>query len=168
LWSYGISGDLPIILVVIRDQKDISILRRTLNAHEYLKIKGLKIDLVVFNLEEDSYIQPIQGQISELIYSSHLRNKENQPGGVFVYNKGNMPEEDMDLVKAIARLVFDSKDGNIFKQLGENTILKDEYDSLSIKEKVNESFTYGIDTENLQYFNGFGGFSQDGKSYIIQ
>jgi cyclic beta-1,2-glucan synthetase len=167
LWSYGISGDLPIILVVIRDQKDISILRRTLNAHEYLKIKGLKIDLVVFNLEEDSYIQPIQGQISELIYSSHLRNKENQPGGVFVYNKGNMPEEDMDLVKAIARLVFDSKDGNIFKQLGKNTILKDEYDSFSIKQNINESFTYGIDTENLQYFNGFGGFSQDGKSYII-
>ncbi|WP_446897778.1 GH36-type glycosyl hydrolase domain-containing protein [Clostridium sp. LBM24168] len=168
LWAYGISGDLPIVFLIIRGEKDISLVRQILNAHEYFGIKGLKTDLVVLNLEDNSYLQSFQNQIRELVDSSNLRNKQGQSGGVFIYNSENMKSEDINLLKAIAKLVIDSKDGDIIEQLGIDTNSNDKHvQHNGINHDENNSFTYGIDSAELQYFNELGGFSKDGRSYII-
>ena len=49
LWPYGISGDLPIILVQIDEPEDRDIVRQLLRAHEYWRMKGLSVDLVILN-----------------------------------------------------------------------------------------------------------------------
>ena len=49
LWPYGISGDLPIILVRIDEPEDRDIVRQLLRAHEYWRMKGLSVDLVILN-----------------------------------------------------------------------------------------------------------------------
>lgn len=176
LWSYGISGDLPIMTIIIKQEKYISVVRQILGAHEYFCLKGLKVDLVIFNLEESSYTAPVQLQLRELIDSSYLRNKQNEPGGVFVYNSGNMPKEDMNFIKGISRLVIDSENGELFKQIKENIIYKKENNKFlsqnnseqkSIDFKRENNFNWEVDTKKLYYFNGLGGFSQSGKSYII-
>jgi cellobiose phosphorylase len=168
LWPYGISGDLPIVLIIIKGEEDISLVRQILKAHEYFSIKGMKTDLIILNLEEDSYLQPVQNQVRELVDSSHLRNKQNQPGGVFVHNSGSLESEAVDLLKAIARLVIDSSSGDTIKQLGIDTGSNDRYVHHNKMEgNGNNSFSYGIDISKLQYFNEFGGFSEDGRSYII-
>lgn len=169
LWPYGISGDLPIILLITRNKKDIYLVRQILCAHEYWGLKGLKVDLVILNLEGNSYVQPMQNEINELIDSSHLRNKKNQFGGVFVYNKETMKEEDIELIMAIARLVVDSANRDLFKHIKENEIKSNEIYKNEIKSQQAEksTFSYGIDTSKLQYFNGLGGFSKQGDSYII-
>ena len=41
LWSYGISGDLPIVLVRIDDEGDLEIVKQLLRAHEYWRLKRL-------------------------------------------------------------------------------------------------------------------------------
>ena len=40
LWKYGISGDLPILLVKIENISDIGILEQVVNAYEYFRIKN--------------------------------------------------------------------------------------------------------------------------------
>ena len=45
LWAYGISGDLPILVVRINKAEDLPMVRKILRGHEYLHYKGLKIDL---------------------------------------------------------------------------------------------------------------------------
>lgn len=169
LWTYGISGDLPIMFLIIRENKDAALVRQVLNIHEYFDIKGLKMDLVIFDMEEDSYIKTLQSRVIELINSSHLRNRKNQSEGVFIYNSDSMKDEDVDFIIAISRLVIDSKNGNLTEQLDLNKDFKDYSVKLpdNIKYEENNKFTYKIDTVKLHYFNEFGGFSQDGKSYII-
>ncbi len=49
LWPYGISGDLPIILVRISDERDLSVVKQILRGHGYLRSKGLSVDLVILN-----------------------------------------------------------------------------------------------------------------------
>ena len=41
LWGYGISGDLPIVLVRIRDHARIELVRQAVQAHAYWRMKGL-------------------------------------------------------------------------------------------------------------------------------
>jgi len=52
LWPYGISGDIPIVLVMLDKTDDIDIVREVLKAHEYWRLKKLAVDLVILNEEE--------------------------------------------------------------------------------------------------------------------
>ena len=46
-------------------EKDVDLIRQALQAHEYLSIKGLKVDLVVINLQNTLYVQPLQDTIRD-------------------------------------------------------------------------------------------------------
>ena len=39
LWKYGISGDLPIILVKVKDLNDSDVIKQILKAFEFFRIK---------------------------------------------------------------------------------------------------------------------------------
>ena len=49
LWSYAISGDLPIVLLQIGDADNIELVRQLVQAHAYWRLKGLAVDLVIWN-----------------------------------------------------------------------------------------------------------------------
>ncbi|HKE58553.1 MAG TPA: glucoamylase family protein, partial [Pyrinomonadaceae bacterium] len=57
LWAYGISGDLPIMVVRIDKPADLPIVRMLIRGHEYLHYKGLRVDLVILNDNPTSYMQ---------------------------------------------------------------------------------------------------------------
>eukprot|EP01032_Pedospumella_encystans_P022604 gene22604-25610_t len=48
LWAYAISGDLPIVLLQIRDPANIELARQMVQAHAYWRLKGLVVDLVIW------------------------------------------------------------------------------------------------------------------------
>ena len=47
LWRQGISGDLPIIVVMIGHLRDIEVVREILTAHTFWHLRGLKADLAL-------------------------------------------------------------------------------------------------------------------------
>ena len=167
LWGYGISGDLPIILVIVRESKDRDLVRQLLNAHEYLSLKGLRVDLVIINLQKASYDQPLQTDIKDLVGSSHLRDKENKPGGIFVLNKATIMDEDIDLLIAIARLVIDSSKGMLVSQI------KNDYQGIEkqpLLQAVENQITFKphkFSMKSLEYFNDLGGFNVEDENYTI-
>jgi cyclic beta-1,2-glucan synthetase len=176
LWPYGISGDLPIISLVIRNEKHIDLVRQLLKAHEYWSIKGLKVDLVILNLQETSYIQPLQDAARDLISSSHARDKQNKAGGVFLHNAATIQEEDIDLLIAISRLVIDGAKGSLISQIKDasekidrkiqsNNIEKGELLPINPDEYASSSYKFTV--PELLYFNGIGGFNTENNSYII-
>ena len=64
LWRHGISGDLPILLVVIDQEGDHGVVREALKAHEYCRLKGFAFDLVLLNEFGNGYRQEVQDQIA--------------------------------------------------------------------------------------------------------
>ncbi|MEP6506321.1 MAG: glucoamylase family protein, partial [Betaproteobacteria bacterium] len=67
LWGYAISGDLPIVLVQISDVSNLELVRQLVMAHAWWRLKGLAVDLVIWNEERDVYRQRLMEQIMGLI-----------------------------------------------------------------------------------------------------
>ncbi|MBL4936179.1 cyclic beta 1-2 glucan synthetase [Clostridium sp. YIM B02515] len=167
LWSYGISGDLPILLLIIRGEKDLDLVRQLLKAHEYLNIKGLKVDFVIINLQNTLYTQPLQDSIRDLISSSHVRDKQNKPGGVFLHSKGTMAVEDVEFVTSIARLVIDGDRGSLVQQIKEEESAESNLKPLQNTEENYTSAQVNFSHSHLEYFNGYGGFDTEKDRYTI-
>jgi cyclic beta-1,2-glucan synthetase len=49
LWSYAISGDLPIVLIRVSESESAPLVRQVLQAQEYWRVNGLHVDVVVLN-----------------------------------------------------------------------------------------------------------------------
>lgn len=164
LWTYGISGDSPIILVLIRHEQDIPMLKQSLKAHEYLSVKGLQLDLLILNEDESNYLQPLRGMINDIVEKSSRRNLFGKESKIFVKNLSSVPKEDVSLLYASARVVLRGNAGPIEKQV---KYIKQCH--CKIKEKLeNRIDETRLSEEELLYFNGYGGFNAHGNEYIIR
>ena len=113
LWRYGISGDLPIVLVKVQDLNDMYVVQDMLKAYEFFRSKNIKIDLVIFNSEENSYEQYVNYEIENAIANKQMEFLKNQYGGIFVINSNQIEKDDIDLLEFKANVIIDSKLGNI-------------------------------------------------------
>ena len=80
LWGYAISGDLPIVLLKIGDAASIELVRQLVQAHAYWRLKGLAVDLVIWNEDHAGYRQLLQDQIMGLIAAGIEAQVMERPG----------------------------------------------------------------------------------------
>src|SRR5204863_4783109 len=100
LWSFGISGDLPILLLRTTDPGRVEFVREILQAHAYWRMKGLAVDLVILNEDDSVYRQSVQDQILALIASGIEAHMLDKPGGIFVRRAEQLSYEDVVLLQA--------------------------------------------------------------------
>ena len=80
LWGYAISGDLPIVLLQIGDLANIDLVRQLVQAHAYWRLKGLAVDLVIWNEDRAGYRQLLQDRIMGLIAAGVEAHVIDRPG----------------------------------------------------------------------------------------
>ncbi|HHY78373.1 MAG TPA: hypothetical protein GX498_07725 [Clostridiales bacterium] len=165
LWPFGISGDLPIMTISISDERDIPILKETIKAHEFLRMKGMNVDLVILNVDESNYLQPLRTAITNLVEGSNGRFLLGKRGGIFIINAANISQEDKDLLLAASTLVFKAEAGSITKQLDEIAIKEEYHKDVNCTNSIKNCELPHV--ENCLMFNGYGGFSDDGSEYIM-
>ncbi|MBU0607611.1 MAG: carbohydrate-binding protein [Armatimonadetes bacterium] len=117
LWGLGISGDYPILLVRISREEELDLVRDALQAHQFMRLKGLVTDLVIVNEHRTEYLQTLQEQIRAEVEGSNARPPENQPGGVFSYRSEAMTEEERVLLQAVAHVTLNGAAGSLKRQL---------------------------------------------------
>ncbi|MCI0412147.1 DUF3131 domain-containing protein [bacterium] len=169
LWQFGISGDLPVCLVRVEEQNDLPIVRQVLQAHEYWRMKGLVVDLVILNEFPTSYFQDLQDELHMLIRSSSARELLNVSGGVFVLRLDLLNEEDRVLLRTVARAEIHAQRGSLARQM----LRSDEKEALPGPHVVRSMFPmedppYNIPESELILANDFGGFTPDQKEYKIR
>ncbi len=166
LWPYGISGDLPIILVTIAESRDLNLIRQLLQAHTYLQIHGFAADLLILNEEEGSYEQPLREKLINLIqaYSTSVTNELR--GNIHLRSADQIPDEDLRLMKAVAGIVLVAARGELFRQLGVASESIELAEPLKV-EKIPVDPVQPLPDLNLLFFNGLGGFTPDGREYVI-
>ena len=89
LWGYGVSGDLPIVLLQVDDQSHIPLVREAVQAHTYWRVMGLVADLLILNEDRSGYHQALQDDIVALVTASG--QPVDRPGGIFVRRADQMP-----------------------------------------------------------------------------
>jgi len=167
LWAYGISGDLPIILVSIRKAEEAQILKEVLKAHEYMKLKGLSVDLVILNEDESNYFEPLQELLRDLVFSKYGNHVMDRPGGVFIRNVNQMPKEDRILLYTVARIILRGDKGLIKSQIRIDTNNKNVPNQKAFRD-VKITYLHKDENLDLNFFNEYGGFTKDGKEYVIR
>lgn len=165
LWAFGISGDLPIMLITISDERDIPILKQAIKAHEFLRIKGFNVDLVILNMDESSYLQPLKTAIINLVEGGNGKHLIGRSGGIFIINAVNISREDLELLMAASTLVFKAEAGPIEKQLKEINIKSKE--KVKAKDLIKYKNCELPAADSSLMFNGYGGFNMDGSEYIM-
>ncbi|WP_409069019.1 GH36-type glycosyl hydrolase domain-containing protein [Clostridium sp. FAM 1755] len=167
LWSYGISGDYPIVLVTLDKESGIDIIRQLLTAYRYWKLKNINVDLIIINTKESSYIETIEDSILNLINTLGLMHNVNKSAGIFLFNKSTMNEDTLNLLKAICRLYIDCNKGSLAEQIDIGSNKNKELDLLEKKEMKYTAKPYKFKIPKLEYFNEIGGFDIENNEYTI-
>src|SRR5207237_955500 len=93
LWAHGISGDLPIVILRLDREEDVSMARQLLRGHQYLRSKGLQFDFVILNDHPTDYLQSLQDALHMAVRTSGAQGLLDQPGGIFIRRSDTMSEE---------------------------------------------------------------------------
>jgi cellobiose phosphorylase len=168
LWSYSISGDLPIILLQIEDSSNIQLVKQLVQAHAYWRLKGLLVDLVIWNEDHGGYRQSLQNEILGFVTPALSNESKDQAGGIFVRSADQLSNEDRVLFQTVAHVVIADKAGTLEEQINGRTRLKTAIPYFTPSKFPSSLLTSVSLPGDLQFFNGFGGFSKDGKEYIIR
>jgi cyclic beta-1,2-glucan synthetase len=182
LWVHGISGDLPIVLLKIDASEDIEIARQLLRAHEYWRLKHLAVDLVIINERAHSYIQDLQAALETAVRMSQARapmatgnGRGSGHGSVFVLRADLLFSEARAVLSSVCRVVLVGQRGSLEEQLESRVLLRKAHGPRLLPSKPSPSPGLHTDVRNrvaigqdLQFFNGVGGFSADGREYVIR
>ena len=120
LWSMGISGDLPILLLRVSGLEQLSLVRDVLQAVEYFRMKRLAVDLVILNERASSYVQDLQGALETLVRASQSRPQlDDAPvdGHLFVLRADLIAPDAGALLASVARVVLTGELGRLSEQL---------------------------------------------------
>ena len=169
LWSQGISGDPPIVLLRIADIENVDIVRELLQAHEYWRMKQLAVDLVILNDRQSSYIQELQIAIETLArasQSSALPGTEHRPGRVFLLRSDLIAAETKILLSSVARVALVAQRGRLFEQL--ERVLEPVEPAKAKPRPVSARLRAPgrARAPDLEFFNGLGGFARNGREYV--
>lgn len=162
LWGYSISGDLPIVLIKIKSQENLQLVKQMIQAHSYWHLKGLWVDLVIWNEDHGGYRKQLQSQIQDLI-AAEITDK---PGGIFVRAADQISNEDRILFQTVARVILSDSDGTLADHLNRKSVPRPPIPYINIMSQESFDVPQAV-PENLRFFNGLGGFSDDGSEYII-
>ncbi len=166
LWEYGISGDLPMIAVTVSDARHLPLVRELLMAQTYWRWRSFKVDLIVLNQEGASYDLPLRQQLRRQIEAHSSETGMDRPGGVFLRDWANIPEDRRDLFLSAPSVVLSGNRGSLQQQLvsgGENPVPPVFVPSDGPHEIPSQPLPF----LELPYFNGLGGFTRDGREYAI-
>ena len=174
LWSHGISGDLPILLVRVLEGDDLSLVRQALRAQDYWRLKGLSADVVILNEHPVGYRNEIHEQLNTLLEGGPWGAWKDRPGGAFLLTGDGMSEPDRMLLFAVARAVVSGDQGTLQEQLDRPTPVPGWPAPLEVEKRLagapepnGPAGSADIEVPELKLWNGRGGFTPDGKEYVI-
>ena len=170
IWSQGISGDLPIVLLRIADIEDLAIARQLLRAHEYWRAKLLAVDLVILNERPSSYIQDLQTALETVVRTSQSRPQvdgDAARGRVFVLRADLLSAETRAALSSSARVVLNAPRGSLEEQLRRVQPVELQLPLQRRLPARSQAPAPVPMPRDLEFFNGLGGFSANGREYVV-
>jgi cyclic beta-1,2-glucan synthetase len=168
LWPQSISGDLPIILLRIANIEDIRIVHQLLQAMEYWRTRRLEVDLVILNERASSYLQDLQSALEHTLRTRQAwppASAEGATGQVFLLRADLLPPETSALLASVARVRLTGDGGGLAEQLNR---IKEPVGAPRAARKLSlRSPQPAAVGRELEFFNGIGGFADEGREYVV-
>ena len=166
LWAFGISGDLPILLLRLHSAGGMPAVRQLLQAHSYWQSKAFAVDLVVMLENAGGYHDELHDEVINQVRQEGLGESMNRPAGIFVRKGFQMTEPDRTLLLAAARVVLDDRLGPVAVQ-ADLTAAPRNLPARRTPPVPATRFQSLPQIKDLQLENECGGFSADGREYVL-
>jgi len=167
LWSLGISGDLPIVVVQCNDPDQLDLARSLVQAHAWWASRGVPSDLVLLVEHPSTYRQELRDALTAMVANGPAAGTIDRPGGVFIRRSDQMSEEDRVLLLAAAVAVFQDGAGTLAEQSERLGRLKVPTARLVVTAPTTRAIGRDRQRHDLILGNGFGGFTRDGREYVM-
>lgn len=169
LWAFGISGDLPILVVRVHGPGGLPLTRRVLQAHAFWQGKRLAVDLVVLLENAGGYLDHLHTEAVEAVRAAGLGELLDHPGGVFVRKGWQMTDPERTLLLTAARVVLDDRGGPLAAQAeaAAPPVRRPAGRPKPPAPHPPHAITAPIPT-GLTFDNGYGGFTPDGREYVVR
>lgn len=170
LWPFAISGDYPVLVAHVSDKVDRDAIRELLELHAYCRDRRLLFDLVFMNEQEAGYTQEVQDRLHRTVSASSSGAWLNSRGGVFILQAAHMTGAERALIDTVARIVLVLGDGSLSDRLGGIDRTPPARTRLNVaRDAMQISYPTPLveRPSNLLYDNGLGGFTQDGREYVV-
>jgi cyclic beta-1,2-glucan synthetase len=168
LWRFGISGDLPILLLRIGEGDDGSLLADLLRAHALWRRRGVPIDLVALSRGPSSYDDDVDGRLLRVVRESGAEPWLRRRGGVFLLRTDRSAEEERAVLEAAARVILDTSAGPLERQIAGLDRPSRVLPPFPPTEPAEPARPERLARpEGLLFDNGLGGFTSDGSEYVI-
>jgi cyclic beta-1,2-glucan synthetase len=169
LWGLSISGDLPILVLRASEQADMGLLPVLIRAQAFWRHRGLGVDLVILRTGATGYQEPVRDRVLALLRDRGAQEWLGRSGGVHVIFADQIHDDDFRLLETVARVILDETRGSLAQQLAEAAEphpyrLRFEPTGAPPVEAPGPSLARPT---NLLFANGPGGFTQDGREYVI-
>ena len=168
LWAHGISGEHPIVAVRVAEKGQLPFVRKMLAAHEYLRLRQLTFDLILLNEAEGSLRHDLKSAL--IREAEHGVNRFGAPAAnVHVLNAAELDGDDLNLILAAAQIELKAGGASLGAQLRlpeERESLPEALVPVAARNRFGAPAAAG-DRDELQSFNGWGGFAAGGAEYRI-
>ncbi|HEY4361384.1 MAG TPA: glucoamylase family protein [Bryobacteraceae bacterium] len=164
LWTFGISGDLPMLLVTASEPRHLSLIREVLLAHTYWRLRGFLADLIILNQEAPGYDRPFHQQLLRQVEARSPEAGFDKPGGVFLRDWHSLAEEHRDLLLEASSVVIHGGRGSLQQQLAVTGEVQPP-PAFVPSGGSQEVPSVPLPFLELPYFNGLGGLTADGREY---
>ena len=167
LWKYGISGDIPIVLLRISNPTRIQIVAQLLQAHSYWRVKALPVDLVILIEKASNSHQPLFDQMISLIAPGRRTEMLDKPAGIFIRHRDQISPEDLVLLQSAARIVLSDEKETLADHLNSDARPEPPVPALMASLDVFRDTPQTLAPRELIFHNGLGGFTPDGREYVV-
>jgi cyclic beta-1,2-glucan synthetase len=164
LWSHGISGDVPIVMVIVHNLADLPFVVLLARQHQYLCTLGLEMDLLVLDETVGGYQDQLMNRLRDHLAARGIGQMKRIVG----LKASQLKENERNLLLAAARVLLRAGGPSLHAQLqiDECEIRTEQVRPVPIRKTHRKNQTYSISTEG-EFFNGWGGFVEDGQAYQV-
>lgn len=169
LWSQGLSGDLPIVLVRILDARHATLVPILIRVQQWWRQAAMAVDLVFLHTGAASYEAPLRELLFAALRDAHLDEGLGRKGGVHLLTHEQLSEPEWRTLLAVARLRLDADAPSLASAL---LMTRDKpwpqplFQPLNLAEQP-DAINPLCKPDNLLFDNGVGGFIPDSQDYLV-
>lgn len=105
MWSAGVSGDFPIVVIEVKSADDISKWEPYIKLHSKMRLCGIKFDLCIFFSEGGDYMRSVSMGLYDIIRLCSSEELLGQKGGIYCLDTLKMSSEAISAIKAAASYI---------------------------------------------------------------
>ncbi len=168
LWRFGISGDLPILLLRMGDEKNSGLLEILVRAQQLWRRGGFHMDLAVLRTGPVSDEEPVRERILSILRDAHVYGFLGRRGGIHLLSVGQMDADIRHAVEAAAHVVLDAGSDDLNQMLDKVLERRAPPPHFEPAAPIEYVPTAPVKRpEGLMFDNGYGGFDAATGDYVI-